>query len=156
MVFIYILKLQKNKYYVGKTETPYFRIQKHFDGGGSAWTRKYPPVEIEEVITDCDDYDEDKYTKMYMDQYGIDNVRGGSYSSVFLDNTVVNLLEKQSDSTNDRCFKCGKRGHFANQCDESESEEEEEELTCFRCGRIGHCVSSCYARTHIRGYYLKK
>jgi hypothetical protein len=27
--------------------------------------------------------------------------------------------------------------------------------TCFRCGRKGHYAQSCYASTHIKGYYLK-
>jgi len=26
---------------------------------------------------------------------------------------------------------------------------------CYRCGRDGHYADDCYARTHIRGYYLK-
>ena len=36
-----------------------------------------------------------------------------------------------------------------------EDSSEEEDLICFRCGREGHYASSCYAKKHIKGYYLK-
>ena len=39
MVFIYSLKLQSDKYYIGKTDLPNFRLQDHFDSSGS-WTKK--------------------------------------------------------------------------------------------------------------------
>ena len=89
MVYIYILLLQKNKYYVGKTTHPKFRLREHFDSGGSAWTKKYKPVKILQILPNCDDYDEDKYTKMYMDKHGINNVRGGSYSTIRLDKITI-------------------------------------------------------------------
>ena len=76
MVYIYILKLQENKYYVGKTNNPSFRIENHLNGDGSSWTTIYKPLKLVEMIPNCDDYDEDKYTQKYMDKYGIDNVRG--------------------------------------------------------------------------------
>jgi predicted GIY-YIG superfamily endonuclease len=31
MKFIYILELENNKYYVGKTTNPYFRLEQHFN-----------------------------------------------------------------------------------------------------------------------------
>jgi hypothetical protein len=52
-----------------------------------------------------------------MDKYGIDNVRGGSYSSVVLDTETKKQLIKISNNINNRCFICGKRdGHFAKEC----------------------------------------
>lgn len=39
MVYIYILQLEKGKYYVGKTNNPKFRINNHFDSNGSVWTQ---------------------------------------------------------------------------------------------------------------------
>ena len=100
-----------------------------------------------------------------MDKYGIDNVRGGSYTTIKLDISTKKHLEKISNSTNNKCFKCGYKGHFAKDCieddedddedeDEDDDDDEDEIQTCFRCGREGHYVSSCYASKHIKGYYL--
>ena len=38
---VYILKLEDNKYYVGKTKNINKRILDHFTDCGSEWTRKY-------------------------------------------------------------------------------------------------------------------
>lgn len=46
MVYIYVLLLENNKYYVGKTTNPEFRIEDHFCSYGSGWTSKYKPVAI--------------------------------------------------------------------------------------------------------------
>ena len=141
MLFIYILKLENNKYYVGKTHNPEYRLNNHFNENGSSWTKKYKPIKILKLIPNCDNYDEDKYTIKYMDLYGINNVRGGSYCSIKLDESTINQLNKISNSNNNKCFKCGKSGHFANQCYESEEEEEEEEeeeiqvWCCSYCGK---------------------
>jgi predicted GIY-YIG superfamily endonuclease len=173
MVFIYVLKLTNGKYYVGKTSNPAFRLDTHFNSeGGSAWTRRYKPLQIVELIPNCDDYDEDKYTKKYMDKYGIDNVRGGSFVSMTLDKPTIQLLTQMKSGTNDRCFKCQKMGHFAKYCtskndtidvvedDDSEgwetddSEDYVDNNFCSKCGRGCHLASSCYASRHVDGYLL--
>ena len=46
MVHIYILKLEFDKYYVGKTNNPYFRLNNHFNSFGSIWTKKYKPIKV--------------------------------------------------------------------------------------------------------------
>ena len=70
-----------------------------------------------QLIPDCDDYDEDKYTLQYMDKFGIDNVRGGSYSKLILDTNEIHYITKRIDSATDKCYKCGNSGHFAKDCD---------------------------------------
>ena len=116
MLFIYIIQLQNDKYYIGKTVNPHFRIEAHFTNNGTEWTKLHKPIKILELIPNCDDYDEDKYTYKYMDKYGIDNVRGGSYTSLILDDKTKNQLKKISNSINNRCFTCGIVGHFAKDC----------------------------------------
>ena len=125
MVFIYILQLEQGKYYIGKTNNPQFRIESHFNFNGSAWTIKYKPLKLIKLIPNCDDYDEDKYTRIYMDKYGIQNVRGGSYVKIKLDTTTITHLQQMSNGTNNKCFICSKEGHFAKDCEENECWETE-------------------------------
>jgi hypothetical protein len=143
MVYIYVLKLENDKYYVGKTTNPTFRIETHFNENGSAWTRKYKPVKLEALIPDCDDYDEDKYTKKYMDKYGVENVRGGSFVSVELDENTFNYLTQMSNGTNDKCFKCGVKGHFAKNCNKNREYEYIEVWCCEYCNKEFNSNKQC-------------
>ncbi len=123
MVFIYILLLQSHKYYIGKTTNPTFRINDHFNSNGSEWTKIHTPITIEEIIPDCDPYDEDKYTLKYMETKGIDNVRGGSFSQINLSDEQTTLIEQMIKGSTDKCYSCGASGHFVKECMEPKLHE---------------------------------
>jgi len=113
---IYILKLENNKYYVGKSNYLDTRAAAHINGSASSWTKKYKPISVEQIISNASPYDEDKYTIEYMDKYGIDNVRGGIYVSESLDTTQRNDINKRIWGANDCCTQCGRKGHFVKNC----------------------------------------
>lgn len=159
MISVYCLKLENNKYYVGKTNNINFRITDHFDGNGSEWTKKYKPVDIVAIKHKCDNFDEDKYTKMAMLKYGIENVRGGSYTQLVLPKNVKDLLTKELQSTNNSCFKCGEKGHYANECGQFSNTSYSttskiNNMTCFKCGKKGHYANGCNQSTSIDYYTL--
>ena len=116
--FIYILKLENNKYYIGRTSRPQLRIPKHYSSYGSAWTNLHKPEETLEVIPNCDSFDEDKITKQYMNKYGIDNVRGGSYCQINLTEHQKQFIKREIQNVNNVCYNCGDSKHFINQCPE--------------------------------------
>ena len=58
---IYVLKLQENKYYIGKTyKLISERYMEHCKGHGSAWTRRFQPIAIIEEYIDVNEFEEDK------------------------------------------------------------------------------------------------
>ena len=119
MVYIYSLKLQSDKYYIGKTDNPNFRLENHFGSSGSAWTKKYTPISIHQVIPDMNSHDEQRVTQEYIAKYGIDNVRGGPWVKVILSDTEKVFIQNLINGETDKCFKCGSGDHFANSCNKS-------------------------------------
>jgi hypothetical protein len=140
---IYILKclpINKPKYYIGKTlKHPKIRIKQHFNGNGSEWTKLYKPIKTLKIIKNCDAFDEDKYVLKYMMRYGIDNVRGGTYSTIKLSPDSIKHINKKIRTLNDECYKCGKKGHFIREC---------KVIKCYKCKQNGHYANECKQNGH--------
>lgn len=126
-MIIYVLQLEKGKYYVGKTNNLQRRIQQHIDGIGSYWTKKYKFVNVSETFKG-DIFDEDKTVKIYMSKYGIDNVRGGSYVMLNIPDSIKQYIKLEILMAKNECLNCGKRGHFISQCYRSEKTNGNEKM----------------------------
>lgn len=116
METVYILHLETNKYYVGKALDVEKRLQEHINGQGCEWTRTYKPIGIHKVFENCDPFDEDKFTKMCMYDYGMENVRGGSYTDMILSPEIKMFLEREILCSTKKCFFCKREGHFKATC----------------------------------------
>jgi predicted GIY-YIG superfamily endonuclease len=128
MISIYILKCEEDRFYVGKTERDSIkRIEEHFTNCGSEWTKRYKPINVIEIIENADEMDEDKYTKIYMKKYGIENVRGGSYTRINLEEYQIKALQNELCTIDDLCFICMKKGHFAKNCSNYNANNEKED-----------------------------
>jgi len=114
--FIYILRCEQDKIYVGKTKNVNLRFEQHMNGFGSTFTSKYKPISIIETHVEMNEFDEDNYVKLYMKQYGIDNIRGGSYSNLSLTSSQIEVLNLELNHSDNKCFKCNNTGHYSNSC----------------------------------------
>ena len=113
---IYILKLQFGRYYVGKSDNIEKRYNEHCSGYGSAWTKQFKPIKVLKIINNASSFDEDRYVKEYMSIYGIDNVRGGTYVNIDLDNIQRECLQKELWGASNKCTRCGRNNHFISNC----------------------------------------
>lgn len=111
---IYGLSCAHGRYYVGRCSDK-SRINDHFMGVGAAWTKKYKP-QHRLFVEEGDRFDEDKHVLRLMSEYGVDKVRGGTFSRVVLPQSDLDAIERMMRGASDRCFHCGQPGHFVSQC----------------------------------------
>lgn len=154
MGIVYILRLNENKFYIDYAETQKtfdMQIWLHFSDVNIGWTEKYKPMSIYKIHNNCKKEDSEKYTKIMMSKYGIENVRGGIYKKTELDNIDVEILSKelridiqtQDDIDIWHCKNCDREYD-----DEQEYREHEYNCIrriniCYKCDKRGHFTSDC-------------
>lgn len=113
---IYVLKLKHSKYYVGKSDNVNNRIDKHKSNKGAIWTKKYKVIDVVEIKESNSIFDEMNTTLNYMDKYGIDNVRGGPWCDIHIDDTEKEYINKNICSIYDKCYICHSTKHISKKC----------------------------------------
>jgi hypothetical protein len=80
---IYILKLEDDCWYIGITMDLNKRLAQHWSGEGAKWTRLHKPLEVEKIIYPAVEKTlENDTTKIYMEKYGVEKVKGGSWCKI--------------------------------------------------------------------------
>ena len=176
-IFLYTLRLEKQRYYVGTTNDPRRRLAEHRKGQGAEWTMHYAPIgfskeyPLQKLIGSEENarLKEDAHVKRVMLEHGIDLVRGGSYSSPNLARCDVHALCKELFHAKNGCLRCGRQSHWANDCyaktdimgnaiendinkvSMKSAPHKKRRIMCVRCGRTNHTEHTCYATTTLRG-----
>lgn len=78
--YVYILKLENKKWWVGRTKNPAKGIARHKDRQGSSWTRNNKVLDTEEIIQNGN---LTEITLDYMKKYGWQNVRGTCFNDAY-------------------------------------------------------------------------
>ena len=98
---IYVLLLNENKYFISEldneqakmlSQNTYTNLSQIFNNG-LEWLTKYPFINIINIVDD-ENVDVDTVVKYHMSTYGINNVRGGNYYKMILDDDILNELNR--------------------------------------------------------------
>ena len=80
--YIYVLKLVDDRYYIGRSQNIVQRIEDHFSGNGSVYTKKYKPLNVVEIVEEKTNDDERNKTIEYIEKYTWEKVRGYTWCRV--------------------------------------------------------------------------
>lgn len=104
MITIFVLKLENNKYFVYytyETKLDYNKISiLKFD-----FIKNFKVLECIEELYNCNIFDVDKIVKIYMNKYGIENVRGGTYITDKLTYNETFIIEEELKFINNQTKK---------------------------------------------------
>lgn len=84
-VSLFLLELEHGKFYAGASSDPVKTLEEYREGlvtpQGAQWIQIHRPLRLREVVRVGRAEDLDEYVRKWMLQYGVENVRGGSWSS---------------------------------------------------------------------------
>lgn len=124
-MIVYVLRLQDNRFYVGKTINAKKCYQDHIDGIACEWTKQYPPIMMDKIVPNATDEMVYILLKEYRLKYGATNVQGEEPMNPFLLPSyplinpeclsyVLSLMKKQEGING--CYQCGRMGHNGWDC----------------------------------------
>ena len=157
MEYIYVLKCQKDKYYIGKTYNVQIEYNEHLDGTFCDITKEYKPCDIDSIF---EDIKLGIIIGKYILKYGKENI--------YFESTNIKEIKKIIKEDDKLCI-C-KNDHWLTECSLNLKEQFWQRIfnkvfvnmnnnfkqsnLCGRCGRYGHNLEDCYAKKHLDGYTI--
>ena len=144
--FIHILKLEENKFFIVKSKQNVIKTINHLKKI-SDWIQKYPYRSIMKEDLDPNEINVDIWTLKYIEKFGIDNVRGGSYYQLNLSDKQKGLINNSLFRNIKKCIQCNKEnfiplnyyylyGFKINDCDDEYTEYDLFfKIQCIQCHR---------------------
>ena len=141
MDYIYVLKLTNDKIFIHKSNEKGLTVEKLNESRYlNQWIVHRKIAEIIEVINIAEGFNIQKLTVKYVREYGIENVRAYNMLMIhdfdFYKTHILNDL-----AIDNKCFNCGKIGHFYHRCPILLLEQQK--IICTRCKMEGHLYKEC-------------
>lgn len=111
IVDIFVLQCVAGKYFVGYSKSLNLRISEHFSGNGGEWTSKYKPVAVIKVLRQKRKAEVLREFLIFAGIFGVDNVRGGCYSSEEISHYKKGVVIRDSAKYKKSCSNCGMDNH---------------------------------------------
>ena len=161
MEYIYVLKCQKDKYFIGKTYNVQIDYNEHLDGTFCDFTKEYKPCDIETIFEVIPEISLELVISKYINKYDKKNI-------CFIE-TDLKQVKKLLKENNSSCV-CLSSEHFLDKCSKNLKDDFWSKMfnkmvkkmvkncndsnICCRCGRFGHFMDQCYAKKHADGFDL--
>ena len=124
---VYVLELSGGNFYVGKSENIESRISQHEKDSGASWTKVHPIIgRVDTITQQMDDLEswERAETLELAHKYGIEKVRGHTWTQKILTEQKKNEFISQIRERKDLCRKCGSPDHMISSCRSKEKAPE--------------------------------
>lgn len=92
---VVVINCENKKKFLHLCNKEYFDLEGSYKEINCEFICKNKPLYVDKIIKIDDVFDVDKYVKYYMYNYGIDNVRGGSYIDNKLSNELVDFIKRE-------------------------------------------------------------
>ena len=151
MIYIYILELLNNKFYIGKLSNIYeLEDTILMLDETNEWLYYNKIIKIGTIECFEENFDENFFIYEFIQHYGLNNVRGGEFNKMELSLDYAYNIFTNIKIEYNKCYLCGLNNHNGYQCKLRDKYEYNllvmlitSNIYCFNCNTKGHYREDC-------------